>query len=304
MSTSLKNRTQQLCGFPILLLLASLLPAYAQTVSVDTRLDARSDPPGFGLVSMRAGQTLRLNVFCFDHPVGAVPPNPCRGIVMFHDGAGHELKRSAYELKPGQTAFFPIAPPTDSTRAGFVNIDPCWLPAPGGRAVSTVELIDNQTAQVLLFENPAATRMSEFNNSRSDPGSLVGFNPQPDPPGFGPLSLSRGQIVRLNVACFEHPVNGFPPDPCRGTLMFHDAAGNVVSRGSYDLQPGQSMWIQANWQQVASTSDTAAILAGIVPCVLPQPGGRAVPNVEVFDTNTGNIVRLINPAAARMSQFQ
>jgi hypothetical protein len=37
---------------------------------------------------------------------------------------------------------------------------------------------------------------------------------------------------------------------------------------------------------------------------LPEPGGRAVPNVEILDGVTGNTLFLINPAAARMSQFQ
>jgi hypothetical protein len=42
----------------------------------------------------------------------------------------------------------------------------------------------------------------------------------------------------------------------------------------------------------------------IDPCWLPAAGGRAVPNVEVLDGVTGNTLFLINPAAARMSQFQ
>ena len=43
--------------------------------------------------------------------------------------------------------------------------------------------------------------------------------------------------------------------------------------------------------------------SGIVPCVVPNPGGRAVPNVEVTDGN-GNVALSITPAVARMSDFQ
>ena len=175
-------------------------------------------------------------------------------------------------------------------------IDPCWLPGPGVRTIGSVEVFD-ALGNVTHFANPAATRMSEFNNSspgRPDPGSLVGFNPQPDPPGFGMVSL-RGQDVRMNVACFEHPINGFPPDPCRGTFMFHNAAGEVLHRGTYDLKPGQSAALVYPPPQAA---------VEIIPCVLPELGGRAVPNVEVIDQRTGDTALLINPAADRMSQLQ
>ena len=53
-----------------------------------------------------------------------------------------------------------------------------------------------------------------------------------------------------------------------------------------------------------SATDTTGNIAGIIPCVIPDPGGRAVPNVEVIDLATGDTSLLINPAVARMSQFQ
>ena len=61
-----------------------------------------------------------------------------------------------------------------------------------------------------------------------------------DPPAFAPVSVKAGQIIRINVVCFEHEVGEFPPSPCRGEFMFHDASGHDIKTGSYDLEPGQS----------------------------------------------------------------
>ena len=105
------------------------------------------------------------------------------------------------------------------------------------------------------------------------------------------------QILRTNVTCFAHPVNGFPPDPCRGEVMLHNASGDVVTRGSYDLQPGQST-------SLIFRTPADEMRHELDPCFMPAPGGRAVPNVEVVDGVTGNTMFLINPAAARMSEFQ
>ena len=49
-----------------------------------------------------------------------------------------------------------------------------------------------------------------------------------NPPAFAPVSVKGGQIIRLNVVCFEHEVGGFPPSPCRGEFMFHDASGRDI----------------------------------------------------------------------------
>ena len=58
--------------------------------------------------------------------------------------------------------------------------------------------------------------------------TLVAFDPQPDPPAFGVISITPDQTIRLNAVCSEHGVKGTPA-PCRAELMFHDAAGNVLA---------------------------------------------------------------------------
>jgi len=141
--------------------------------------------------------------------------------------------------------------------------------------------------------------VSEFNNDPNDPGVIRGFDPQPDPPGFGMATLRSDQRMRLNVECFPHAANGAAPAPCSGDVMFHDAAGNIIRRGTYTLDPGQARSFKVSPQLISG----AATFSGIVPCVVPNPGGRAVPNVEVTDGN-GNVALSITPAVARMSDFQ
>lgn len=261
---------------------------------------AASDPPGFAPVTVKGTQVIALNVNCFDHQVGEWPPNPCRGELMFHDAGGRELKHGSYDLQPGESMTLRLAIPATNAageRITRVTIIPCIVPGEG-RAVPSVEVFDRQEGRVVLFQNPAAARMSAVSNGLTDPRDEVAFDPQPDPPVFGPATLRSDQVMRMNVTCFSHEVAGYPPNPCVGSVMFHDAAGNVLRRGTYSLEPGQTRSFA-----VVPPATREGTLVGIVPCVIPEPGGRIVPNVEVTD-GAGNIVLAINPAATRASQFQ
>ncbi len=262
------------------------------------------DPPGFGPVSLESGQVIRMNVFCFEHAVGRSAPSACRGNVMFHDAAGREIVRSAYVLQPGESAHIDL-PYRQARGAGVsggrVLIIPCILPDPGGRAVPSAEVLDRQEGRLVSvrFVNPMAARMSAFNNSLTDPGSLVGFDPQPDPPGFGAVTLAAGETARFNVFCFEHPVNGYPAEPCAGEVMFHDENGRVLQSGRYDLQPGDSTSLEFRSRR----GRAGTFAGGIVPCVLPDPGGRVVPDVEIA-AGDGSVRLVIGPAVARMSALE
>jgi len=273
----------QLSGILALLGAVAVAPAFAQ-----------SDPPGFAPVTLKGTQVIALNVTCFDHQVGDLPPGPCSGELMFHDAAGKVLKQGTYDLKPGQSVSFRLAVPPNA--AGRVTVIPCILPE-SGRAIPSVEVFDREAARVVLFLNPAAARMSAFNAGPGG-GDEVAFDPQPDPPAFAMATLSSDQVMRMNVTCFNHDVAGDSPKPCTGAVLFHDAAGNVIEKGSYSLEPGQTKSFR-----VAPPPTRGGSLVGIVPCVLPEPGGRAVPGVEITD-GAGGVALLINPAATRASMFQ
>jgi len=114
-----------------------------------------------------------------------------------------------------------------------------------------------------------------------------------DPPAFGIVNIVSSQAVRLNVVCSQHGVNGAPPDPCRGRLMFHDAAGNDLQVVPYVLMPGHSMSLEQDFV----AGDVAAIHMIINPCVVPAPNsdGRAIPSVEVFDKVSGKTELYLTP---------
>jgi hypothetical protein len=264
-----------------------------------TQASAPSDPPGFAPVTLKGSQVIFLNVSCFDHPVGDLLPNRCRGETMFHDAAGRVLKVDSYDLRPGESTSLRLAVPATNAAGrsiGRVLIIPCVIPSEG-RAIPSVEVFDRDAGRVVLFENPASERMSDFSDGSTN-GRDVAFDPQPDPPVFGMATLRANEEMRMNVTCFDHDVNGSAPNSCAGTVMFHDVAGNVIRRGSYALDAGQTRSFE-----VAPPALRMGTLVGIIPCVLPEPGGRVVPNIEVTDA-AANVVLLINPAAARASQFQ
>jgi hypothetical protein len=128
-------------------------------------------------------------------------------------------------------------------------------------------------------------------------GTASAFNPQPDPPGFGIVSINPDQTIRLNVVCWEHNVDGVPSGPCRGELMFHDMTGNIVARQTVSLAPGQAAFLD-----FAFGGTSPGVLAGIDPCWIPDPtSGRALPTAEVFDTASGKVALHVNPLTPRIS---
>jgi hypothetical protein len=124
------------------------------------------------------------------------------------------------------------------------------------------------------------------------------FNPTPDPPAFGLVTLVSGQSIRVNVVCSEHSVGLFPPGPCRGTLMIHDGAGNVLVTQDVGLRPGQAASVKFDHR--------IDVPVGINPCFIPSPlsTGHAIPTAEVFTTDTGRTELFLNPAVARLSSLQ
>ena len=129
-------------------------------------------------------------------------------------------------------------------------------------------------------------------------GTASAFNPQPDPPGFGIVSINPDQTIRLNVVCWEHTVDGVPPGPCHGDLMFHDMAGNVVAIQTVKLGPGQAAFLDFTLVRGANPLNPT----GIEPCWIPDPtSGRALPTTEVFDTQSGRVTLHVNPLTPRIS---
>lgn len=249
------------------------------------------DPPGFGVATLAPGEAIKLNVVCFPHPINEVPPDPCHGTLMFHDRAGNVLGERAYDLQPGESAFLVFAPSPSDFVTVRLAIIPCVIPEPGGRAIPSAEVIDRRTRHVVRYMNPVAARMfATGETTPPDPGR--------DPSGFGLVTIGTDQVIRLNVVCFEHGADGFPPDPCTGALMLHDAAGRDLLMRRVDLQPGETAFIQFGIPAAAPGA-----LVGIDPCWVHVSGGPAAADVEVFDRATGDLALFVGPAVARMTQL-
>jgi hypothetical protein len=128
--------------------------------------------------------------------------------------------------------------------------------------------------------------------------TTTAFNPQPDPPGFGLVSLFPAQGIRINVVCSGHGVGQLPPGPCSGELMFHDVQGNTINSQRYSLMPGETDSLELGLSGREGR-------VGIVPCIIPGPDSkRAIPSVEVFSTDSGLTMLFINPAVARLSDLE
>jgi hypothetical protein len=124
------------------------------------------------------------------------------------------------------------------------------------------------------------------------------FNPIPEPPAFGVVSVNPDQTIRLNLVCWEHEAAGQAPTPCKGELMFHDMAGNIVARQIVWLRPGGATVLDYS----LGPRTSPATLVGIDPCWIPDPtSGRALPTVEVFDSASGRVARHVNPLTPRIT---
>jgi hypothetical protein len=93
------------------------------------------------------------------------------------------------------------------------------------------------------------------------------FNPQPDPPGFGMVSLTHEQTMRVNVVNLSNPPEPdrgqSPPDPCRVLLTFRNAQGQPITNGDGQvirrnvvLQAGESAFLDLNGAQFGTVGDT------------------------------------------------
>jgi hypothetical protein len=127
-----------------------------------TAFNPQPDPPGFGLVHIVLGESIRVNVVCSMHGVGSLPPGPCRGELMFHDAEGNELGAQEVSLRPGQSASL------EFDGRGSVGIDPCWIPSldSRGHSIPSAEVFDTETGRTMLFMNPAVARLSDLEVGR------------------------------------------------------------------------------------------------------------------------------------------
>jgi hypothetical protein len=124
------------------------------------------------------------------------------------------------------------------------------------------------------------------------------FDPQPDPPAFGPVSMLPAQTLRLAVFC-AHAPRGVDTisQPCVVNLHMMNADGRVLSKVTRRVEPGSSTYLD---YAVAPALAGVASPRLIIPCVEPDPeSGEIVPTVQVFDTVSGATRLYTHAAPAR-----
>jgi hypothetical protein len=147
-------------------ILAGALVAIAGLSRTTTAFNSPSDPPGFGLVTLVGGQSIRINVVCSEHSVRTQdPPEPCSGELMFHDVEGNTLSARDVTLQPGQAASLEITPFREA--GGPIGIDPCWIPGPDnrGHAIPSAEVFSTESGRTMIYLNPVVARLSDLDSA-------------------------------------------------------------------------------------------------------------------------------------------
>jgi hypothetical protein len=240
----------------------------------------------FSAVGVARGQAARLAVHWTQvyPPDPCWPPDPCRtygpfhATLSFYDAEGRAVARQQATLSQGRAStltYVPLDLPqgTRVSLRGVVEIEP-----------------DPSGVQPCIIPAIEVINLDGSSSSVVNPGTLVGFNPQPDPPGtpdfdFGFVSAVRGQTFRVNASYID--ADGFPPDPCRVTLSFYDESGRLVAQTVRTLELGKTVSFDVPVGEIPTGSrrrlrasvHVEALPGGFIPCIMPA--------VEIFNNDTG-----------------
>lgn len=277
-NVTLKNLARRAFG------LALLLSALAVSAA---RADAQIDIGTYNLssVGVARGQLARLTIIWPPDP--CLPPGPCKSHAPFNtmlaliDASGRTVARQSVALTQGRPA--------------SINFAPSEFGA-GGRAQLRAQITVDRDAEGFIPRIVPSLEVVNIDGSNStvvNPGTLVGFNPQPEPPGdsgpvfeFGFVTEGRGQSMRLN-ATFTDLDGDLPPGPCRVTLSFYDGDGRLVMETIETVELGQTVSLDVPAgelpatvrKRLRATVRVEALPGGLIPCIMPS--------LEVFNADTG-----------------
>lgn len=128
------------------------------------------------------------------------------------------------------------------------------------------------------------------------------FDPQPDPPAYGLISVRVREVLQTHVVCSEHGAGLVGPRACAGQIMLHDREGNVVAEQAYRLRPGQTATLNYQLPEGGIALGDGSVRVGLIPCIIPNPlGGRTIPSVELVDAETGRTLVYAAPVTPRLS---
>src|ERR1044072_6701021 len=267
--------------------LAALLLAFGAPLH-STRAQAAPEERtlNFSAVGVARGQAARLTVYWtrVSPPDPCLPPDPCHtpssfnATLSFYDAEGRVIARQEATLSQGRTSTLTYAP---------LDL------APGARvsARAVVEVAPDPSGIIpCVIPSVEVVNLDGSPSSVLNPGTLVGFNPQPDPPvppdfDFGFASCLRRQTFRVSASYID--ADGFPPDPCRVTLSFYEGDGRLVSQTVRVLELGKTVSFDVPVGEIATGSrrvlrssvQVEPLPGRFIPCIMPA--------VEIFNNDTG-----------------
>jgi hypothetical protein len=258
------------------------------------------DPPRYGMIGITPGETLRINVANPQLPSLLAPP--CRVELAFLDSTGNPLVPAVRRtLEAGQSAHFDLdGDALFPTGTGDVllraEVRPVVRVLPNPTDVGTVFLPPGPcVSSIELFDN--ATGKTRVSSGLENPGVILGFNPQPDPPRvFAQLGIVSGQTIRLNAVNVDEAGSPlFPPGPCRVTLVLFGPEGGVLAHATQVLQPGAATFLDFTLPTIVE--EPRVEIRGVVTVEsinrgFPTPW-RAT--LEVFENATGKTTTLLTP---------
>lgn len=264
-------RSLPLLALAALLSLASASPAQAQIDPYKVYVFA--SPEGLG-----AGQAARLSVYFHDGITAdgrpsELPPGPCRGILRFVDAFGTTLVEHDISFTPDRGVFLDVQPALRAGQRAQVRAE-------------VVAFADDRGILPKLIPSVEVFDVASGRTSIGDPGSIRGFNPQPEPPGDkGLFGLAGDQSAFVNASYIGLPTDsGLPPGPCNVLITLYNGAGAVMASQRATLRPGQTATLEFQ-----AGAMPAGIRRRMFAVVTSDAADRSfvLSSIEVADTRSG-----------------
>lgn len=257
----------------------------ALAASAQAQIDPIKPITETSAVGVARGQMARLNVYYHD----LLPPGPCAqdgackapdafdATLTFYAGDGSVAVQKRMTLTPDKGASLVFAP-TSFGADGRVAVRAVVeaMPDASGyqpRIIPSVEVLD------------AATGVTSVLN----PGSLVGFQPQPEPPGdfnFGLFNVVKGQTARVNVSYVDMP-RELPPGPCRVVMSYYDGDGRLIGQSFQSLDAGKTAQFDFSTTTLPAGARTRIRASVHIEAADGSVMPILMPALEIFAADTG-----------------
>ena len=93
---------------------------------------------------------------------------------------------------------------------------------------------------------------------------------------FSLVGINQQQFIRMGISCL-------PPGPCRGIIRFHALNGDLIKQARYDLQAGQSAFVDLTPRELSFGDNNRAEVHPVVT----SDSGDVAPAIQLISVETG-----------------